>query len=464
MEALTTLSRRNSWLAIGALSVTTVVGVSLPAEAVNFNFSYGKGTSLEQMVGFEMAGNMWSSYLTDNVTLNLHVGVSSDLPGNAVGGALPGMKADQSYEGFYNAVQQDRSSAADYTAANNLQAKRYSDGYLRYEGMFENGSKWYNRKVSVTRANAKALGMLGNSSALDGTILMGDLSGSGYQWNYDYNRDRTTSSQSLDFLSVALHEIGHTLGFISGVDSAKKAESQATYDENIDRLMKTTSLDMFRYSNYSEAQGKLELAAGARSYFSIDGGNTALAKFARGKKDFGLGSDGFQGSHWQDQSNALGIMGPTIRGGERRNLLNVDLQALDVIGWNVNYNAALNFNSLESQAKQKVSQKIADRWGWGTGYSSWIDSYINSGQNLSAADWISRERTSDVEAMIQDSQVYDLGYSRLWQEAFWQNAYNSTLSEHPESVSVPEPSSIGFLGLTVFVLTQLRQKRNSTAK
>jgi hypothetical protein len=47
---------------------------------------------------------------------------------------------------------------------------------------------------------------------------------------------------------VALHEIGHTLGFISGMDSADESATQATYDENINRLMKTTSLDMFRYS------------------------------------------------------------------------------------------------------------------------------------------------------------------------------------------------------------------------
>ena len=449
---------KTSWVTAGTLAVTTIGSLSLPAQAVSFNFSYDQGTTLEQIVGFEMAGNIWSSYLTDDVTLNLHVGVSSDLPGKAVGGALPGMQAYQSYEGFYNAIQQDRTSADDYTAARNLQANRYSDGHLRYEGMFETGNTWYNKNITVTNANAKALGLLGNSNALDGTILMGDLSGSDYQWNYDYNRDQSAPNKSLDFLSVALHEIGHTLGFISGIDSAKKSDSQATYNENIDRLMKTTSLDMFRYSDYSQSRGKVDLASGVSSYFSIDGGNTNLGNFARGKKDFGLGSDGFQGSHWQDKSNALGIMGPTIRDGERRNILELDLKALDVIGWDINYGASLNLSSLEYQAKQQVSQKIADRWGWGTGHASWIDHYINNGQNLSAADWISQDRSSDVEAMIQDSEVYELGYSQWWQEAFWQNAYNSTLSESPDPVSVPEPSAgLGLIGLAAFALKRLKR-------
>ena len=32
---------------------------------VNFNFSYASGTTLQQMIGFEMAGRVWSSYLID---------------------------------------------------------------------------------------------------------------------------------------------------------------------------------------------------------------------------------------------------------------------------------------------------------------------------------------------------------------------------------------------------------------
>ncbi|MEL6552095.1 MAG: NF038122 family metalloprotease [Cyanobacteria bacterium J06621_11] len=449
---------------LGAVALTTTLaGVSSPAKAVSFNFSYDEGTTLEQIVGFEMAGNIWSRYLQDDVTLNLHVGVSSDLPGKAVGGALPGMQAYQSYEGFYDAIQQDRTSASDYTAASHLQANRYSDGHLRYEGMFESGSTWHNKNITLTNANAKALGLLDqNNSALDGTILMGDLKGNGHKWNYDYGRDQSKSNGSLDFLSVALHEIGHNLGFVSGIDSAMRSDRQATYSENIDRLMKTTSLDMFRFSDYSEERGKVDLASGVRSYFSIDGGDTNLADFARGKKDLGLGSDGFQGSHWKDQNNnQLGIMGPTIRRGEQREVKTLDLQALDVIGWDINYNASFDLTTLETEAKQRVSQKMADHWGWDEAHASWIDHHIGNGENQLVGDWLSQDRDDDVSKMIQDSQVYEMGFSEWWQEAFWQNAYNSTLSES-DAVAVPEPSTVGFLGLAAFALKYLRHKQKAS--
>jgi hypothetical protein len=444
---------------VSAVASLTVFGISLPAEALTFNFTYDPGTSLQQIIGFETAGNIWSSYLTDNTTINLHVGVSSELPGQAVGGALPGMQAFQSYETFYNALNRDKISADDYTATSKLQAHRYSDGYLRYNAIFENGSTWYNRKISLTNANAKALGMLSNSSALDGTILMSNLAGSGYQWNYDYSRKNAASAQSLDFLSVALHEIGHTLGFISGMDSADESSAQATYDENINRLMKTTSLDMFRYSDYSTSQGRVDLAAGTDSYFSIDGGKTKIAQFAQGVQDWSMGSDGYQGSHWENRvtGTALGIMAPTIRGGERRNIMGLDLRALDVIGWNVNSGAAINLATLESQAKQRVAQKISDRWGWGQANASWIDGYLSNGSNYTAASWISGDRSTAINSMIDSSEVYEIGYSRWWQESFWQNSYHSTLDERPAPASVPEPSSLGLIGIAALALKKLRK-------
>ncbi|MFK8185951.1 MAG: NF038122 family metalloprotease [Phormidesmis sp.] len=443
----------------GAVALTAVINADLQAQAVKFNFSYGQGTSLEQIVGFETAAGIWSSYLTDDVTVNLHVGVSNTLSDKVVGGALPGMQAFQSYEGFYNSLHADKTSADDYTAAQNLQAHRHADGHLRYNAIFEQGNTWHNKNIALTNANAKALGLLTNSNALDGSILLNDLSNTKHKWNYDFNRDDSEDKKSLDFLSVALHEIGHTLGFVSSVDAAEKSDSQASYSENIDRLMNTTTLDMFRYSDYSKRKDTVELAVGEKSYFSIDGGNTKIADFARGKKDFGLGSDGFQGSHWKDnKKNQLGIMGPTIRNGERRDITALDLQALDVIGWDLNANASINLNVIEAQAKQRIAQKIADKQGWGTGYGSWIDSYINNGQNDSAAAWLTSDRTSELDQMIRDSELYEIGYGQLFQEVFLDNAYHSTLDDSSDLVAVPEPSMLGLMGLTAFMLTRSRRQ------
>ncbi|GAP94725.1 hypothetical protein [Leptolyngbya sp. NIES-2104] len=86
-----------------------------------FNFTYAPGTTLQQMIGFEMAGRIWDAYLTDPITVNIYVGVSSSLPGNAIGGALPGIRAAQQYLSVVNALTNDVVSNDDRIATSTLQ-------------------------------------------------------------------------------------------------------------------------------------------------------------------------------------------------------------------------------------------------------------------------------------------------------------------------------------------------------
>ena len=397
------------------------MGFHKAAQAIDFNFTYDKGTSLEQMLGFEMAGEIWSSYLTDDITVDIHVGVTDLLPDNVIGGALPGLTAYQDYGNFRNKVYQDRTSSDDNTAYNNLHNYQYSDGYTRYRAYFEQGA-WHNRNIALTNANAKALGIT-PSNDLDGYILMSDLSQySSVDWNYDYSRQNSMGSNELDFLSVAMHEIGHILGFVSGIDSTEVAENQATYSQNIERLMHTTSLDMYRYTGWStNNNGYIDLAYGVDSYFSIDGGNTSLAHFSEGADLLlGFGGDGFQGSHWQKSFTPIGIMDPDLALGERTNISDLDLRAFDVIGYDCAYHnysgsysscdaANLNFSSLEDQAKDTLIGKINDKKNYNYNASK-IDWYINNGYNYTAASWIDSKRNGDINQMIRDSEIYEWGW------------------------------------------------------
>ncbi len=72
-----------------------------------FNFTFDPGTTVLQMLGFEIAGRVWAKYLTDNVTVNLQVGVSSGLSNKVIGGALPGMRASQNYFDYRTALSAD---------------------------------------------------------------------------------------------------------------------------------------------------------------------------------------------------------------------------------------------------------------------------------------------------------------------------------------------------------------------
>ncbi|NEQ51907.1 MAG: hypothetical protein F6K11_17500 [Leptolyngbya sp. SIO3F4] len=472
MNSISKITRR--WM-VPAITSSLCLMAQAPSQALQFNFSYEKDTPYEQILGFEVAGNWWASQISDDVTLNIHIGTSNDLPKNVVGGALPAMKAFRSYERFQSKLQDDASSSSaddiSATFRGGLKTYKNRDGITYFKGRLESKT-WNIYKTSLTNANAKAVGFSNaHSQALDGMIMMSDLSNTKYHWNYDFERSDSIDNKSLDFLSVAVHEIGHTLGFISAFDTVNKHEGTATREENLERVKRTTSLDLFRHSN-TAGQGVVELRAGKASYFSVDGGNNKIADFARGNKNIGNGSDGYQASHWKHQNkNALGIMGPAIRLGERRNIAKLDLRALDAIGWDLKTNVKqqnINFGLLQTQAETKLAQKL----GRGT---SWLKQNKNT-----AANQLTSTNTKLLADMVGESDTYyqlfganalgsagwwqllnDLGYGGWWQEyiannAYGQKAYFSTL-EDPKPVDVPEPTSV--LGLFGTVLLSFLGQR-----
>ena len=88
-------------------------------DGTQFDFSFAPGTTEQQILGFEMAGEIWSQYLTDDVTINIYVEVTDQLPENVIGGALPGMKKDIKYEAVWNQMAEDISTTDDLIAFNN---------------------------------------------------------------------------------------------------------------------------------------------------------------------------------------------------------------------------------------------------------------------------------------------------------------------------------------------------------
>ncbi|WP_293119917.1 NF038122 family metalloprotease [Moorena sp. SIO4G3] len=222
-----------------------------------------------------------------------------------------------------------------------------------------------------------------------------------------------TPSNAVDFLSVAMHEIGHILGFVSGVDSTILADYDASDEMNLERLMRTTALDMYRYSELSEDEKKLELGYGANAYFSIDGGNKALAYFSEGKDlNLGDGGDGYQASHWDGYGNDLGIMKPALGWGERSDISALDLRAFDVIGFDLNpvvfgsddhpseSNMTLNLDNLLNNAKNTLADKIGDYLNDPNVDASSIDWYI-ANDNETAGSWLTEDRIDDVIDMYE---------------------------------------------------------------
>ncbi len=395
------------------------------------NFSYAPGTSLEQMIGFEMAGQIWSKYLGDDVNVNIHVETTDQLPGSAIGGALPGLKVNQSYNSWRNHLANDQTSTDDETALAHLQND--DDGFT---ALIDGTESEENSKLRMTRANAKAVGMINtDQKALDGVILMSNLTHESVGWNYDYTGD-TVPSNTLDFLSVAIHEIGHILGFVSGVDDPGVLKVGAGDDDDDDGLGgdddegsflrdSANPLDMFRYTDQSKTDGVIDLSVGGNPFFSIDGGETELGEFATGENTW-LGGDGDQASHWKQQDGALGMMEPVIKAGERREFSNLDLLAMDVIGWD-RQTSDIDLPALQNQAKENLAQQL------GVTVTELEANPTDSAQDLT------QDRTKDVQTMVKQSKVYEWGWTGdfWWENGLWQNFSVQTMD--PSSAQNESP-------------------------
>jgi hypothetical protein len=187
-----------------------------------------------------------------------------------------------------------------------------------------------NTNVRINLANAKSLGLVpANDAPSDASITFS----SNFTWDFD-PRDGITGGV-YDFVGAATHEIGHALGFASGVDVLDINSSPTAGFFNDDEFTFLKPLDLYRYSAESLSAGgggTIDWTADTRDkYFSLDGGATSLGSFSTGTTH----GDGRQASHWKDNLG-LGIMDPTFAPGELGLISNLDRRAFDVMGWTPN--------------------------------------------------------------------------------------------------------------------------------
>lgn len=324
-----------------ALLAALLLGSTPSHAAVVFQFDFLPGTSLQAQQGFQAAAARWSALLQDNVTVRLTVGTGALDPG--VIGQTGSAANLYDYAGVRSALLADATSAADRSAANSLAPdavrmliNRTADnpnGAGSATPYLDANFGPNNTSIYLHDAQARALGyspapqtLAGCLSTCDGYIEFSN------SLPFDYHPGNGIQAGSLDFVGVATHEIGHALGYTSGVDVldyyAAPANGGPYY---ADEFTFVTALDLFRYSAASASQGAIDWSADNRDkYFSIDGGASAGPLFATGVYD----GDGSQASHWKDNLG-IGLMDPTAAYGELLGITEADRMAFDVIGWNL---------------------------------------------------------------------------------------------------------------------------------
>lgn len=441
-----------------ALAFTALIGTSNPVQAVNIHFDYASGTDVKVREGFEMAANIWEGLLADDVDVRIEVGMV-DFAGkfgneyeNVLGLALPEFWDLEFYE-FEDALAADATSDDDATAVANLDLSQVENDY----------------DMILTQANAKALGLYhGSSTAYDGKIRINN------QFQWDYALDLTTGStgaEQFHYLSVALHEIAHVLGFTSGLDSSDNNQWMAqngsiesnTTPEAQTTIGQFTALDAFRYDKKGNLNVEEVTNRGHKRFFSLDG-TTNIAEFSTG-----INGDGYQASHWKndkfwnrvtqrvDVTDSLGIMDPAFGIGERGEISGLDLTALDAIGWDLTGNDwnGLDMTWLATQAQQSatisVFQDILQQfaasqglawWYWWFGGGGWWA--VNENKFLEAND-----------SGADDSLTGIMNYAMT--ESF-------PPSPSPKVASVPEPgTTAALIGVGLLGLSSLRQRREKNS-
>jgi hypothetical protein len=507
---LTPKKHKHNFHLSALLACIAVIGSAIPAKAMNLKFTYAPGTSLDHILAYEMAGHYWSDILGDNMTANLYVEMTNALPDRVAGGALPGIVADYKYDDFLKQLQSDITSTNDQTAFNNLKTnhdktyKAVADGYALKDG----------GQLNLTRANAKALGVDlkdKNSNAFDGIILMNKFDNQGIKWNLDQSSNNLAAN-SVDFLSVITHEIGHTLGFVSMVDDnqwlfqlneAKNKIRTAVLDNknpNRDKIYQETNkennayaLDLFRYSPESTAWNSIDLSIGGEKFFSIDGKNPLSIQGRSCEFSTGEAGDGYQGSHWKKKDISLGIMDPEINFAQRRDIKGCDKAAFDAMGYNLKSNTdnlLLTDSNYRTSLYNRAIQNITTSLGRD---ANWLLNNKDTAAAILAPKWTDTDgnkkddRGELIDSMIKDSQVYDWRIQGFWWrvQGFWQTTDKEwqglsgylnqdsqakdnglwqlfdwqvieTQNTSTDTQSVPEPSGlVGILGVALLGIRSL---------
>ena len=200
--------------------------------------------------------------------------------------------------------------------------------------VFNRGDRYINHYLNMSKANVRVLGLpVDQDGAPDADIYIGQY----YLAHNSFDYNRRDGVSGLDFVGVVSHEIGHALGFFSGVDDVDyySLPNGPKAPDDLNEYSEVTTLDLFRYTTQSKPL--FDLTPGGEPYFSLDGGQTSLGRFSSGV----FNGDGWQASHWYA---GTGLMGPYVEYDKLQTITALDRQAFDVIGWDLRAALAGDFN------------------------------------------------------------------------------------------------------------------------
>jgi hypothetical protein len=268
---------------------------------------------------FQRAAGTWQNLLADNIVVQIDAGLAVLGNPNTIGQASTTI-LQGSYTTVRNAIVADAADEASNAIVASLPTA------AQYGGLVPQGFTLANAIV-LSRANALALGFTNLPGSTDGAITFNS------QFAFDFDNSDGVGSGLVDFETVALHEIGHVLGFVSAVD-----EIDILLSQNSPGLVAMYALDLFRFSTGNIPVNAAQFTTNPRNLVP---GEAAVFSDTVVNHRFSTGvniGDGRQASHWRDDElsgSLLGIMDPTLPAGVIQNVSAADLRAFDLIGYDL---------------------------------------------------------------------------------------------------------------------------------
>lgn len=304
---------------------------------------------------FERAAAFWESVFTDPVTVNIDADLASSPIGgggsfgpNTLGAALSvsiGLPYTDVRQRLISDATADEAITSQLPVDANLDFNLF--GSFTTIGVtssgFVNGSST-NRLLSVNRANALALGFTslgGQASVFSGGVTRDAAITFNSAFLFDFDNSDGITAGTSDFEAVALHEIGHALGFTSAADIVDVFSSGPILPE---------PLDLFRLApgqgpNFSTARRVLNRGSEVPTQvfhdgqFDVSAFSTAVPGLQTGDIPLSTGinhGDGNQASHFKADDITginIGILDPTLTTGTVGNVREPDLRTLGLLGW-----------------------------------------------------------------------------------------------------------------------------------
>jgi hypothetical protein len=302
---------------LGAFDIQIVPGPALAGNA-------------QALAAFNQAAAFWEAFIADPITVQVDANIAP--LGPSILGQTGSELLTTSYSTIRNAMVMDSAAELDDAIVASLPIAANYNVTLPAGFGLDGGS-------FASKANLEALGFTG-LDAVVGTVFDMHMTFSS-NFAFDYDQSNGITAGQFDFVGVAIHEIGHGLGFISGVDDVDFILPGGS------NQIQPTPLDMFRFRD-NVAQDPATVADFANLTLNFprnmvpqhiaifdqilggSGGDVEVL-MSRGV-DFG---DGQQASHFKDNLG-LGIMDPTAAPGQLLAVTANDLRSFDLIGYEIN--------------------------------------------------------------------------------------------------------------------------------